>query len=71
MGVSAAADPTAQSRPSPFAFYAFAFLVLALVGLLFSLSRHLRIARRNLGAAAPGDAVAAAGGPAERSEPPR
>lgn len=77
-GVQAAVDPAAQSRPSPFAFYAFAFLGLALVGLLVSMSRHLRTVRRNFGDEPSGDAappVTDAAPPvtdaAQRSEPPR
>lgn len=70
-GMQAAVDPAAQSRPSPFAFYAFAFLGLALVGLIFSMSRHLRTARRNLGDEPSGDAAAPGADAAERSEPPR
>lgn len=48
LGRLLAADPEAATRPSPLSFYAFAFLAVALGLLLYSMSRHLRAAQRNL-----------------------
>jgi hypothetical protein len=48
-GIGAAIDPTQQ--PVPGSFYVFAFLLVALLVLIFSFLRHLRRAQQNLGPA--------------------